>query len=449
MSAHYIVRRFGFRPTRGWVALSIIVALLAAGSFWIGPFRPRPPELKLLALSGDGRFREFVGIPSAWADTLSPASEATARFPLILAVHNAGSRVARPTELALSLPSRFRVTDSRGVPLPSSTVIGNPLVRYELPIETGAIEPGQLPTMIAGGDTLWLEAIVPSIYCTALSDSVPEFVSAPPQNPNLMARVRIFYSFSGGTRQRQTGLLTVQVDPNLVERAPAPRPPIFETQVIEPEAPRPPLSALIQIGSRITWCGDPGQPVEIHSALWETPEGGRFIVLYHGGVPRKHLFDLNRDSIIELEMWDQDGDGKFESRRVARMAIPAFLMPYPKPEAAIALVDPTLMQLDSMANTPAWLRIFFDINAGPLRFSTRARPAPAPATAPAPAPAPATATAPATAEWLGLFHNSAAGPLRFYRAQRGEEIPLPPRPQPRPQPEGPKLLGVPVDSIRR
>ena len=299
MSAHYVVKRFGFRLSRGWVALFLIAAVLVAGSFWIGPFRPRPQDLKLVALSGDGRFREYVGIPSGWADTLSPASEATARFPLILAVHNAGARVARPTGLALSVPSRYRITDTQGLPLPSSTTIGNPLVRYELPIETDAIEPGQQPTVIAN-DTVWLEAIVPSIYCTALSDSVPEFVAAPAQDPSLMSRGRIFYSFSGGTRQRQTGLLTVQVDPNLVTRAPASQPPIFATEVIRPEVPRPALSGLVQVGARITSCGDPGQPIEIHSAIWETLEGGRFIVLYHGGAPRKYLFDLNRDSIIEL-----------------------------------------------------------------------------------------------------------------------------------------------------
>ncbi len=51
----------------------------------------------------------------------------------------------------------------------------------------------------------------------------------------------------------------------------------------------------------------------------------------HGGVPRKYLFDLDRDSIIELEMWDPDGDGEFETRRQARLPIPAFLLPPPPP----------------------------------------------------------------------------------------------------------------------
>lgn len=463
MRNSHVVKRFGFSPSRGWVILFVIVGALVAGSYWIGPFRPRPPELKLLALSGDGRFHEYVGIPSEWADTLSPASEATARFPLILAVHNAGSRIARPSELALSVPSRYRVTDSRGVPLASTAVMGNPLVRYELPLSTDRIEPGELPTMILGNDTLWLEAIVPSMYCTALGDSVPEFVPAPPQNAEMMARTRIFYSFAGGTRQRQTGLLTVQVDPNLIERAPAAAPPVFPTEVIRPEAPRPELESLVQVGDRITHCGDPGRPIELHSVLWETPAGSRFIVLYHGGVPRKYLFDVNRDSVVELEMWDADHDGKFESRRAARMAIPAFLLPLPVMAEDTATLDTMQIRLDSLAGTPEWQQMFYDTTAGPLRFSGATRapqtqtpsqtpqaPSQMPAQTPGRAPV-AIDTVPTGPEWVPLFNNSAAGPLRFYRAQRGEVIPPPP-PPPRAEPvrpSGPPLLGVPVDSIRR
>lgn len=451
MRAKHVARRFGFSPSRGTVVLAIIIAVLAAGAFWIGPFRPRPPELKLLALSGDGNFREYAGIPSAWADTLPAASEATARFPLILAVHNAGSRVARPTKISLSLPAKFRITDARGQPLQSFATMGNPLVRYELPIQAAGFEPGKLPTMIGGADTLWLEPIIPSIYCTALADSVPEFVSAPPQNPELNSRVRVFYSFAGGSRRRQTGLLTIQVDPNLVKRDPAPSPPIFATQVIKPEAPRPAMSELTYVGSRITWCGDPGQPVEIHDALWETAEGGRFFVLYHGGAPRKYLFDVNRDSIIELEMWDQDGDGKFESRRAARMAIPSFLMPFPKPagDTTAAAIDTTALPLDTVPATPEWMQLFYDTAAGPLRFGRRAPPARADSAA-APPQVQVPDTVKQDPQFRALFENTDAGPFRFYRAQRGETIP-PPKPKP-PQPRvqrGPPLLGVPVDSIRR
>src|SRR5687767_7351003 len=100
---HYVVQRFGIRPTRGWLAMFVITVALVGAAFWIGPFRARPAELQLLALGGDGRFREYVGIPTAWADTLTSASEATSRIPLVLAIHNAGAQPAQPQRLSLSL----------------------------------------------------------------------------------------------------------------------------------------------------------------------------------------------------------------------------------------------------------------------------------------------------------------------------------------------------------
>jgi hypothetical protein len=391
-----------------------------------------------VALSGDGRFREQAAIPSEWATALPAASEATARIPLILAVHNVGLRAGQPQRLFLSLPARFRVSDGRGQPFPAHATMGNPLMRYEFPISAPNLPPGRLPTIIAGLDTLWLEPVIPSIYCTALADSVPEFVSAPPQNSRLLSEVRIFYSFEGERiRERQTGLLTIQVDPELIRREPARTPPTFPTQVIRPEAPRPPLDELHFVGARNTWCGDPGRPLKIFDALWETSNGGRFFVLYHGGMPRKYLFDLNRDSIIELEMWDHDGDGDFESRRATRLTIPAFLMPYPEPailaaETATAADTAPDLAFDTTAATPEWIQMFYDTAAGPLRFSGRARAA---------RRAPVQTALQVDSVWLRLFNQTSAGPLRFYRVQMGELLPPPP---PRVE-RGPKLLGVPIE----
>src|SRR5688572_10792827 len=453
---HHVVQRFGFRPTRGMMSLLIIIALVAAAAFWIGPFRPQPAELRLVALSGDGRFHEYVGIPSAWADTMPPASEATARFPLLLAIHNAGAQAAQPTQLSLSLPARYRIATSSG-PLDYTSSMGNPLARYDLEVRSPRIVPRARPAMIPGIDTLWLEPIVPTYYCTALADSVPEFIAAPAQDPRAMSRVKIFYSFTGRTiRQRQTGLLTVQVDPNLVKRDPARPPLVFPAEIVKPEAPKPELGELTFVGSRTSACGDPSQPVELYTALWETMDGGRFFVVYHGGAPRKHLYDLNRDSIIELEMWDANADGKFEARRAARIAIPGFLMPFPKPRpdsaAAAAAVAADTMPLDS-----AWLRTFHNLDAGPLRFvprpatPTRAQPAqpqpsqpqpsqPPPATPPRPG-APIVAE-PVDSAALRIFDMEEAGPLRFQRAIQGDTV----RPRPRPpRTQRPRLLGVPYN----
>lgn len=452
----YVVQRLGIRPKRSWLAMFVITVLLVGAAFWIGPFRPRPAELHLLALSGDGRFREYVGIPSAWADTLSPASEATARFPLILAVHNAGAQGAQPTQLSLSLPARYRIATSSG-PLEHRTLMGNPLVQYHLPLRTPPLSPGSAPTILGSRDTLWLEAIVPTLYCNAGADSVPEFIGAPPQDPRAMATVKIFYSFEGRTiRQRQTGLMTVQVDPNLVRRNPSATPPVFDTEITKPEAPRPELGALVYKGARHSLCGDPSQPVELHTALWETLEGGRFFVLYHGGAPRKHLYDLNRDSIIELETWDADTDGKFEARRVARFNIPGFIMPLPKPSPDSGSIE-AVLAADTMPLDSAWLRTFHDTTGGPLRFGARRAPPPAATTRdtaaasttqpPAPGQRPAVPNIraePVDSNALRIFDNAEAGPMRFIRAQRGDTVRAAARPRPQPRREtGPPLLGRP------
>ncbi|HEY0303753.1 MAG TPA: hypothetical protein VGC44_02215 [Longimicrobiales bacterium] len=448
---HYVVQRLGVRPTRGWVAMFFIAVLLLGAAFWIGPLRSRPAQLRLLALSGDGRFSEYVGIPARWADTLPAGSESAVRFPLVLAVHNSGAAAAQPQLLSLSLPARYRVAGKNG-PLEHRTTMGNPLARYELPVRTARLEPNRPPTIIPGVDTLWIEPLTPSLYCTALSDSVPEFVPAPPVDPAALALLRIFYSFEGRRiRQRQTGLLTVQVDPSLIRRNSSAPLPVFETVITKPEAPRPELGPLHYAGARLSPCGDPSQPIELHSALWETEVGGRFFVLYNGDKPRKYLFDLNRDSIIELEMWDADGDGKFEARRAARITVPGFLMPLPKPRAdsvaaAAALAGDTV-KLDS-----AWLRTFHDTLGGPLRFGAPRRPAPRTpppvAAQPQPRPGPVTSSpgAPLRVDSgaLSVFHASEAGPLRFQRAIEGDTAR--PRPRPRAQPSGPRLLGVPYNS---
>ena len=442
---HYVVQRLGFHPARGTVALFFVVALLVGAGFWIGPFRPRPAELRLLALSGDGRFSPYVGIPSAWVDSLPAGSEAPARFPLVLAVHNAGARAAQPTQLSLSVPARYRVADKRG-PLDARMMMGNPLARYDLPISPPRLQPGAAPTVLAAMDTLWLEPLLPSLYCTALSAGVPEFIPAPPVDAAALSRVRIFYSFSGrAIRQRQTGLLDVQVDPRFIRRPVTTTLPVFETVITKPEAPRPVLTTLRYAGSRLSACGDPSQPVQLHAVLWETPEGGRFFVLYHGGAPRKYLYDLNRDSIIELEMWDSDADGRFEARRAARITIPGFLMPLPQPREDSVAVSAALAA-DTMTLDSAWLRTFHDTLGGPLRFGA---PRPRPRAAP-PRPPPAAGAQPRTAvvvpgrvdsAALRIFHTSEAGPLRFQRALEGDTIR--PRPRPRPRDEGPRLLGVP------
>jgi hypothetical protein len=493
----HIVQRFGFRITRGWATLIGAVGVLIATAFWIGPFRPLPAELRLVALGGDGQFRANAGIPRAWADTAPLQSDVPARFPIVLAVHNEGARAVAPRELALSVPARFRLTDARGHPFDARPTVGNPLVRYTFTVTPTMIAPGQLPRMLSDLDTVWLEPIVPSYYCSALSDSVPEFMPAPPQDPRTLSTVRIFYSFDAPSRDRQTGLLTLQLDPSLLDRKPAPQPPTFPITIRTPEAERPQLAEIEQVGSRTSYCGDPGSALELYDVLWETPEGGRLFVLYYGGSPRKYLYDLNRDSIIELEVWDADSDGKFEASRPARMPIPEFLMPAKVMVTLAGATDSTgAVVREAGAITMEYPPgVFHNTDAGPLRFwralpperrahidsiaaslapgatPARSDSTPAPTVPPSavtstpaapPAAQPPAATAPSRPALRidmqyprATFHNTDAGPLRFWRAlQRSRGLTT--------GTEGrrgntPRVLGVPVarpdsarlDSIRR
>jgi hypothetical protein len=349
----HVVRRLGFRITRGWFVLLIVIGALVGLGFWIGPFRPLPADLKLFALGADGRFRESIQLPRTWADTMPLQPDASARFPLLLAVYNAGFRPGTPRRLVLNVPARFRISNSAGQEFPVRMTVGNPLKRYTFDIAPGDVAPRSLPRVLSSLDTLWLEPVIPGYYCTAFSDSVPEFIPAPQQDPADLSNVRIFYSFDARSRDRQTGLLDVQLDPSLLARAPTPPPPDNPTIIMEPEAPRPAVGPLRQVGTRTTWCGDPGGALQISDVLWETAAGGRVFVVSYGGAARKYLYDLDRDSIIELEVWDPDADGKFEASRPTHMPIPEFLMPARAPlNVAVATVSDSVQADSSIVGAP-------------------------------------------------------------------------------------------------
>jgi hypothetical protein len=203
------------------------------------------------------------------------------------------------------------------------------------------------------------------------------------------------------------------------------------------------------------------------SVDWETANGGRVLVLSTNGRPRKQLFDLDRDSIIELEMWDPNRDGKFEAWRQAEYAIPTLVLP--------ERVAMETASNDSLMNDPQWLSTFDDTLSGPFRFlsdSARARRTPpvidsavvrvdtiagmpaaagasgAPGTAP-----PAGPTAPPVTRiiidtaWVRTFNNAEAGPYRFLKNPPPRRaVPPVEKPKPRPTPQKPtgSRLGRPV-----
>lgn len=361
---------FGWLRTKGrrrWALAALGGVAMGWLVLYLLPGGGHGTTLELTALGADGRFATSITIPRHWAQTGGLEPGAVVRVPLVLAVRNMGKEPAPPTRLELSLPTRYRLSRSNGQPLPAEFVPGTPLIRYSLAVPATRAAAGAIAGYQPVLDTVWLEPIIPSFYCIALSDSVPDFIPSPPAPVEAIARVRIFYSFAGEElEQRQTGLLAVQLDPALLKQeAPAP-PPTFPAEYHDPVAPHPVLSGLIYKGSRKAFCGDPQDPIEILSTLWETPAGGRLFVLDYGGAPRKYLFDLNRDSIIELELWDASGSGHFDARRQARLPIPDFLMPPPGPPPFDASIFASLEPEQLLA-----LERFGRVRATPYAFRTK------------------------------------------------------------------------------
>jgi hypothetical protein len=201
--------------------------------------------------------------------------------------------------------------------------------------------------------------------------------------------------------------------------------------------------------------------MELFAVTWESQAGARFHVIHVQGQPRKHLYDLNGDGIVQLETWDVDGDGRFEARREARFPVPEFLLPLPTQRPELTLPD-------TVPPDSAWLALFRNTAAGPLRFAQQARmPPPRPAM-----PGDTTADGlpsgdlmeplpPPDSAWLDLFRNTAAGPFRFSRrpqpppqdtidaARDTVVVPDTAAPAPPPQPRPPRPLGTPIPTPRR
>lgn len=310
------------RFDRRWlIGAAVLVALVLAVRLMPRP-APEPP-LHLVALGPDGTFHDTLDVPASWRDT---ATDAAVRVPLVLGVRNTGARPARPARLSLSLPVRYRLVDP-GARLGAELQAGSPLVTYTVDTELGPVEPGRLPTLLPGLDTVWLEVLIPAYHCVILGDSVPELLPAAPPPVATMSDVRMFYSFEGGDlAQRRTGTLSVRLDTSLLAVEMPPPPPSFPV-VTDTAQATPDVGELRYAGSRVTQCGGPQNPLEIRSTLWLTPTGGRVLLLAHGGTVRKRLYDLDGDGVLERESWDADGDGTFESTRQARLRLPDDLMP--------------------------------------------------------------------------------------------------------------------------
>lgn len=311
------------RFDRRWL-IGLAVALVVVVVVRSIPERITGPPLHLVALGPDGSFRDTLPVPASWRDTT--AAVGTARVPLVLGVRNTGERAGRPARLSLSLPARYRLVDPDGG-MEAGLEVGSPLVTYTMDTGLKPVEPGRLPTLLPAVDTVWLEVVIPSFHCVTLGDSVPEFIPAPSPPMATMSDVRIFYSFEGGDLpQRRTGMLTVRLDTALLD-VEMPEPPPSFPVVTDTALATPDVGELRFAGSRRSECGDPQAPVVLQSTLWLTEQGGRVLVLEHGGTVRKRLYDLDADGVVERESWDANGDGTFEATRRTRLPTPEFLLP--------------------------------------------------------------------------------------------------------------------------
>jgi hypothetical protein len=409
----HIAQRFGFSIGRGTAVLLVLALVLAGAVYWIGPLRSYPAELELLAIDGEQLAHELTVAGERDEQT------GVVRFPVHLAVRNVGGQSGSPRRVTFSVPSRFRIVAPQGA-LPSEVSPGVPLRRYVLGVGGQPISPGEPAAQLPGLETIWIEAELPRYTCVP-RDDVPEFAPAPAIDPRTLSEVRIFSSVAareGGARN--TGLLTVRVDPRYLEVQPAERPQVSTTVFEDPDAQEPELGALRYIGERQAYCGDPEQPMDLHTVTWEATGGARLYVIHVGDLPRKHLYDLNGDGSVDLETWDTNGDGRFDARREARFAVPDFLRPPPRPAH--------LTRGDTLPPDQAWLALFNNTDAGPFRFTREEEVAAAAVDPDAPAdpelmealgPLP-----PPDSAWLQRFLAADDGWLRFSDRPRAASPPV-------------------------
>lgn len=310
--------RRGRRSRAFGLAVLLAVVAAAAAAFVLllpGASPIGGPALHLLALGADGRFGSAVELAGPAADT---------GFSLVLAVSNDGRRTAEPRSLQLALPPWFRLA-AAGSALPAARTEGNALLRVDLPLEGEAVEPGVLPLVPAGFDRLRLVVLVDPIDCRLEWNGVPAFQPAAPWDADALADVAIYWAFDARA-EGQAGLLRLRLP--ATEFRPAPVSMEFgAVTMYAGAAPRPPVTALTLEHEGVVICGEPERPLELRVVSWRIGTGGRMIVVVHERRPRVHLFDIDDDGRIELEIRDGDGDGVFETRQVVSYPIPPFLIP--------------------------------------------------------------------------------------------------------------------------
>lgn len=313
------------RPGRRLVLPLLLFVLLVAVIVLAVGAPSAATQLVLRVRGDDGRFGATVRPP---APEPGRSRRHAPYLPLALSVSNEGSRPLQPGRLELLVPSRYRLVDRNGTLARAATVEpGEPLLRYVLPLNGLRLPPGGR-ARIAAGDSLWLVPATPPIRCVLASDSVPIFEPTPRVSAALLTPVRIFYAFRGGKlKRRAAGLITLSVDSTLVAPPGPERVREDRATVQRPAVAWPDVAGLTRVGYGPTYCGPMDAPYRMVTTLWRTAAGGRVFGLSVDGRAREYVYDLNGDSVAELEIWDSDGDGRFEAERRVDFPLPAFLFP--------------------------------------------------------------------------------------------------------------------------
>ncbi len=308
----------------------LVLALLAlvGGAYVLIPMAvPDEVDLQLVVRGDDGTYSDRV---RAGVDPvrLADAEDGDIRVPLVLALHNTGEVPGAPEMIRLHVPPHVELVASEGVNLLRGRSVSEPLIRYVLEGPFGQVAPGEEPSPVLSSDTLWLRPILRRWECAVITDSVPELVPARDRDPEDLAAVPIYYSLEGGILSgSRSGTLRVRLDPAILDLPTPDSPPNFPVELRTSGFQVHDSIPLNSAGAHDVWCGPLERPIELHVEAWQTPSGGLVLRLSYGGTPRKYLLDVDGDDVVERELWDPDGDGRYEASREASFPLPRFLIP--------------------------------------------------------------------------------------------------------------------------
>lgn len=307
-----------------------VFALLAlvGGAYVLIPMAvPDEVDLQLVVRGDDGAYSDRV---RAGVDRvrLADAGDGDIRVPLVLALRNTGEAAGAPEMIRLHVPPHVELVASEGVNLLRGRSVSEPLIRYVLEGPFEQVAPGDEPSPVLSSDTIWLRPTLRRWECAVITDSVPELVPARDRDPEDLAVVPIYYSLEGGILSgSRSGTLQVRLDPAILDRPTPDSPPDFPVQLRGNGFQVHDSIPLTSAGAHDVWCGPLERPIELHVEAWQTPPGGLVLRLSYGGTPRKYLLDVDGDDVVERELWDPDGDGRYEASREARFPLPRFLIP--------------------------------------------------------------------------------------------------------------------------